>query len=129
MTGISIWDNSYKKDATDGINFNLDLELGPTPGNGEAAPGILRKDAKGDDGGEQAGDWGEEDEAKYQEKLRKRRKKKKKKLLRKKSERLKQQGLLLEEELEGGSIEIEERKEINDATTEIKEGGGEAITT
>lgn len=78
------WDNSYKKGATEGINFSLDLEMGPG-GDGAGRRGsILKNEGEGgdDEGGEE-----EEEEYDYEAEQERRRKKKEKKLRKKKKVR------------------------------------------
>eukprot|EP00520_Triparma_pacifica_P014735 CAMPEP_0118637068 /NCGR_PEP_ID=MMETSP0785-20121206/2958_1 /TAXON_ID=91992 /ORGANISM="Bolidomonas pacifica, Strain CCMP 1866" /LENGTH=661 /DNA_ID=CAMNT_0006528235 /DNA_START=88 /DNA_END=2070 /DNA_ORIENTATION=- len=91
ITGLSEWDNTYKADATVGINFNLDLEVGPSGGHGQRAPGILKKK----DG---EGDWETSEEERlqreFEEKQEMRRYKKMRKILKKKKKRLIEQGLI-----------------------------------
>ncbi|GMI21462.1 hypothetical protein TrCOL_g3127 [Triparma columacea] len=83
ITGISEWDNAYKADATSGINFNMDMQMGPTGGSGNVAPGILRKKKANAEEGEEEEEETEEErlEREYQEKLERRRYKKMRKIL------------------------------------------------
>jgi len=88
VTGISKWDNSYKKGATEGINFSLDLEVGPG-GDGAGRRGSILKNEGG--GGDDEGGEEEEEGYDYEAEQERRRKKKEKKLRKKKKRREREQ--------------------------------------
>ena len=98
ITGISTWDNSYKKGATDGIAFNMDLEVGPADGTGKAAPGVLKKrpieigEEEQEEIDEEERLRQEEEERAWIEKQERRRHNKMRKILKKKKKRLQEQG-------------------------------------
>ena len=84
VTGISKWDNAYKKGATDAIQFSLDLEMGPG-GDGAGRRGSILKG--GDGNNEEDGGDGGEEEYDYEAEQEKRRRRKEKKRLKKKKRR------------------------------------------
>jgi hypothetical protein len=107
----------------------MDMQMGPTGGSGNVAPGILRKKKANAEEGEEEEEETEEErlEREYQEKLERRRYKKMRKILKKKKQRLLEQGLKEEadaiivppkwgkeegeEEEEGGKIEDRDFKD------------------
>ena len=107
----------------------MDMQMGPTGGSGNVAPGILRKKKANAEEGEEEEEETEEErlEREYQEKLERRRYKKMRKILKTKKQRLLEQGLKEEadaiivppkwgkeegeEEEEGGKIEDRDFKD------------------
>ncbi|GMH58304.1 hypothetical protein TrST_g9603 [Triparma strigata] len=98
ITGISKWDNSYKKGATDGVEFSLDMEMGPGGDGGGRRGSILK--TKGEDGEGEDGEELEDDydyEAEQERRRRKKERKRRKKKERREREQLEREGLAKEE--------------------------------